>query len=133
MLIKRGRPSVRFTRAKRPIPHLVILPLVTFLCGTPATAGPGSAGIEGRDTGCGSATYDFSPFVARQFRFGDKGALLGRAEAFNVFNHPNIVGRNGIYGNSISGQPLPSFGQPLGGINNVEPDRGFQFLLRVEC
>lgn len=88
--------------------------------------------VIGRNTGRGSAIFDFSPFIARQFHFGDNVTLLGRAEAFNVFNHPNIVGRNGIYGNSISGQPLPSFGQPLGGINNVEPGREFQFLVQVQ-
>ncbi|MEJ2008667.1 MAG: TonB-dependent receptor [Acidobacteriota bacterium] len=88
--------------------------------------------VVGRDTGRGSAIYDFSPFVARQFHFGDRVTLLGRAEAFNVFNHPNIVGRNGVYGNSISAEPLPSFGQPLGGINNVEPGREFQFMIQVE-
>ena len=88
--------------------------------------------IIGRDTGRGTPTYDFSPFVARNFRIGENVTLLGRAEAFNVFNHPNIVGRNGIFGNSPSGQPLPSFGQPLGGINNVDPGREFQFLLQVE-
>jgi hypothetical protein len=86
----------------------------------------------GRNTGRGSPTYDFSPFVEREFRLGDNLILLGRAEAFNVFNHPNIIGRNSIYGNSASGEPLSSFGKPLGGINNVDPGREFQFLVRVE-
>ncbi|HUX09700.1 MAG TPA: hypothetical protein VMW51_03605, partial [Terriglobia bacterium] len=88
--------------------------------------------VIGRDTGRGSPTYDFSPFIGRRFRFGDNLTLTGRAEVFNLFNHPNIVGRNGVYGNSPSAQPLPSFGQPLGGINNVDPGREFQFLLQVE-
>lgn len=88
--------------------------------------------VIGRNTGRGSATYDFSPFVGRRFRLGDHLTLTGRAEAFNLFNHPNIVGRNGVYGNSPSGLPLPSFGQPLGGINNVDPGREFQLLIQVE-
>ena len=46
-------------------------------------------------------------------------------------NHANIVGRNGTYGNAADGTPLPTFGQPLGGISNVDPGRQFQFLIRV--
>ncbi len=88
--------------------------------------------IIGRDTGRGSPTYDLSPFVERQFSLGERLRVTARAEAFNVFNHPNIVGRNGVYGNSSTGGPLPSFGQPLGGINNVDPGREFQFLASVE-
>ncbi len=89
-------------------------------------------GVIGRDTGRGTALFDFSPFLAREFQLGDNVTLSARAEAFNVFNHSNVVGRNGIYGNSLSGQPLSSFGQPLGGINNVESGRKFQFLVRIE-
>ncbi len=88
--------------------------------------------IVGRNIGRGTPAYDFSPFIERVFHLGDRLKLTARAEAFNVFNHPNIVGRNGVYGNAHSGAPLPSFGQPLGGINNVDPGREFQFVARVE-
>ncbi|MBZ5563501.1 MAG: TonB-dependent receptor, partial [Acidobacteriia bacterium] len=88
--------------------------------------------VVGRNIGRGTPAYDFSPFAERPFRLGDRCRLTARAEAFNVFNHPNIVGRNGVYGNALSGLPLASFGQPLGGINNVDPGREFQFVMRVE-
>lgn len=39
---------------------------------------------------------------------------------FNPFN----VWRNGVYGNGAT--PLATFGQPLGGINNVDPGRQVQ-------
>ena len=54
-----------------------------------------------------------------------------RAEGFNVTNHANIVGRNGTYGNATDGTPLPTFGQALGGISNVDPGRQFQFIVRL--
>ena len=85
----------------------------------------------GRDTGRGTPAYDFSTFVEREFRLAEQVKLGFRAEAFNLFNHRNIVGRNGLYGNSADGAPQPTFGQPLGGINNVDPGREFQFLLHL--
>jgi hypothetical protein len=38
------------------------------------------------------------------------------------------VGRNGVWGNGAT--PLPTFGQALGGISNVEPGRQFQLMAR---
>lgn len=88
--------------------------------------------VVGRDTGRGTPAYTLSPFVEETFNLRERSRLTLRAEAFNVFNHPNIVGRNGIYGNAADGVPLPSFGQPLGGISNVDPGREFQFIVRME-
>ena len=59
------------------------------------------------------------------------GTLGLRGEVFNVTNHQNVVGYNGVYGNDPSGQPLPTFGQPLGGLANVDPARQWQFQARV--
>ena len=46
-------------------------------------------------------------------------------------NHENVVGYNGVYGNDPSGQPLATFGQPLGGLANVDPARQWQFQARL--
>lgn len=88
--------------------------------------------VVGRDGGRGKPLYDFSPFIERDFSLRERVRVTARAEAFNVLNHPNIVGFNGVYGNSTAGAPLPSFGQPLGGVSNVEPGREFQFSLRAD-
>lgn len=88
--------------------------------------------VLSRNAGRGTPVYDMLTFVERAFKLpGDRMKLSLRAEAFNLFNHSNIVGRNGVYGNLTSGAPLNSLGQALGGINNVDPGREFQFILRL--
>jgi hypothetical protein len=87
--------------------------------------------VVGRNAGEGSDTIDLSLFLGYEFPIGGSARLGLRAQCLNVTNHANIVGRNATYGNSADGVPLPSFGQPLGGIANTEPGRQFQFLLRV--
>lgn len=92
--------------------------------------------IVGRNTGRGSSIYEVSPMVERQFHFGfERAALTVRAEAFNVFNHPNFVGFNGLFGNGSAapaggnGQSL--LGQPLVGITNQLPARAIQFEAKL--
>jgi outer membrane receptor for ferrienterochelin and colicin len=86
--------------------------------------------VISRNAGRGNAVYDLSLFLERDFQVG--GVTLGlRAEAFNVTNHENVVGYNGVYGNNTNGQPLATFGQPLGGISNVDPGRQYQFQARL--
>jgi hypothetical protein len=82
-----------------------------------------------RNAGRGRSIYDVSPFVEKDFPIGERAHILGRAEAFNVFNHPNFVGYSGTYGNGPS--PAPGFGQPLTGITNQLPARSLQFSLRL--
>ena len=86
--------------------------------------------VVGRNTGRGGAIYDFSPFVERSFPLGsDRVHLDLRAEAFNVFNHPNFVGYSGTYGNGST--PGAGFGAPLAGITNQLPARSLQFEVRI--
>ena len=86
--------------------------------------------ILGRNTGHGTAIYDAQLFVERAFALlADRAQLSLRGEAYNTLNHSNIVGRNGVWGNAAT--PLPSFGNAIGGISNVDPGREFQFSLRV--
>lgn len=87
--------------------------------------------LLGRNAGRGSSIYDVGMFVEHVFRFKtDRFGFRVRAEALNLFNHANIVGRNGTYGNAANGVPLATLGQPLGGISNVDPGRQFQFSAR---
>jgi carboxypeptidase family protein/TonB-dependent receptor-like protein len=86
--------------------------------------------VLGRNAKRGGALYDLALFVERDFALG--ATTLGlRAEVFNLTNHANVVGYNGVYGNNANGQPLATFGQPLGGIANVDPGRQLQVQARL--
>ncbi len=92
--------------------------------------------IVGRNTGRGTSIYEVSPMIERPFHFGSERVQLTlRAEAFNVFNHPNFVGFNGLYGNgtapAIGANGQPAIGQPLVGITNQLPARSIQFQARL--
>ncbi|PYX99475.1 MAG: hypothetical protein DMG64_19375, partial [Acidobacteria bacterium] len=92
--------------------------------------------IVGRNAGRGSAIYDVSPMIERPFALGpERVQLTLRAEAFNIFNHPNFVGFNGAFGNGAT-PPLGANGQsvigePLVGITNQLPARSLQFQARL--
>ncbi|MGH9344230.1 MAG: TonB-dependent receptor, partial [Terriglobia bacterium] len=86
--------------------------------------------VVGRNTGRGQPIYDFAPFVERPFTLRKEGVELHlRAEAFNVFNHPNFVGYSGTWGNGAA--PGVGFGQPLTGITNQLPAREIQFSAKL--
>jgi hypothetical protein len=54
--------------------------------------------------------------------------LTLRAEVFNLFNHANILGRNGTFGDT--GTPLATFGQASPGLANVDPGRMVQLQIK---
>ncbi len=83
-----------------------------------------------RNAGRGRAIYDVSPFIERRFSiFSERAALNLRAEAFNVFNHPNFVGYVSTWGNGATAPA--SLGMPLTGITNQLPARSLQFLVSL--
>ena len=83
--------------------------------------------VLARNAGRGRSIYDVSPFVERRFRLSsDRVALNLRAEAFNVFNHPNFVGYVSTWGNGAAAPA--NLGMPLTGITNQLPARSLQFL-----
>ncbi len=82
--------------------------------------------VVSRNWGKGTATADMAVFAQKQVQVSERATLNLRAEAFNLLNHANIYGRNGVYGNGST--PAPGFGSPLPGINNVDPARSFQFV-----
>ena len=88
--------------------------------------------VVGRNTGRGRAIYEVSPFVERPFPLGSERVQLDlRAEAFNVFNHANFVGYNGVFGNGATLPANSTFGQPLAGITNQLAARSFQFSAKL--
>jgi hypothetical protein len=85
--------------------------------------------VFGRNAGRGSAIYNVSAFVEREFVFSERLRASVRAESFNLFNHSNYYGRNGTFGAGVT--PLATLGLPLPGIANVDPAREFQFQFRL--
>lgn len=86
--------------------------------------------IVGRNAGRGSTIFGLDAFVEKAIPLNGVELSL-RAEAFNLTNHENVVGRNGVYGNATTGMPLSTFGVPSGGMANVDPARQYQFELRA--
>jgi hypothetical protein len=82
-----------------------------------------------RNFGKGTAVYDLSGFVEKGLNLTERFKLQLRAEGYNLTNHNNIVGRNGTFGNGAT--PNSSLGAAVGGINNVDPGREFQFMVRL--
>ena len=82
-----------------------------------------------RNAGRGRAIYEISPFLQKDVALGERFHVRGRAEAFNLFNHPNFVGYSGTYGNGTTAGA--GFGLPLTGITNQLPARSLQFSLRI--
>ena len=80
--------------------------------------------VIGRNAGRGKAIYDASPFLERDFPVGERLRLALRMEVFNIFNHPNFVGYNSVYGNGAA--PPVNFGTPAVGITNQLPARSVQ-------
>ena len=88
--------------------------------------------IDGRVTSRysfrGTPLYETSIFAEGRIRLHADRSLTLRAECFNVFNHANILGRIGIYGDAAT--PSPTFGTPNTGIANLDPARMVQFQVK---
>src|SRR2546426_1015948 len=61
----------------------------------------------------GTPTSEIAVFGEGRLLTGRPNVTL-RVEAFNLFNHANILGRNSTYGDGAT--PLRTFGQALGGL-----------------
>ena len=96
---------------------------------------PGQDGTLGRNIIRGFPFWQVDLALRRQFRLKDKLALQFRAEAFNVFNHPN-------FGTVQTSLTSPTFGRAtemlntrLGGLNplyQVGGPRSMQFALKLQ-
>jgi hypothetical protein len=93
--------------------------------------------VLGKSTFRGTATEDVSIFTEGRVKLGPRSLLL-RLEAFNLFNHANILGRaQTIYGDT--GTTNPTFGQivsvgstanALPALANIDAPRMFQLQVR---
>jgi hypothetical protein len=65
--------------------------------------------------------------ILKYFPFGESAHLDLVAEAFNLFNHPNVAQINPYFGTGAA--PLPSFGQPIEGLGarRIEFSLDFEF------
>jgi hypothetical protein len=76
----------------------------------------------------GTPLYDSSIFGEVRLRLQQGRVVTLRIEGFNVFNHANILGRLGTYGDTVT--PNASFGAPNTGLANLDPGRMFQLQAR---
>ena len=81
--------------------------------------------VAGRYSFRGTPMYDMSLFVEGRVKLMQARAITLRIEGFNLFNHANILGRNGTYGDTTT--PLATFGQANPGLANIDPGRMVQF------
>ena len=74
-----------------------------------------------------SSTEQMDFRILKYFPFGESAHLDLVAEAFNLFNHPNVAQINPYFGTGAA--PLPSFGQPIEGLGarRIEFSLDFEF------
>jgi hypothetical protein len=83
--------------------------------------------IAGRYAFRGTPTSDVALFAEGGLRIAGRRLTL-RGEVFNLFNHANILARNGTYGDT--GTPLSTFGQATPGLAAVDPGRVAQVQVK---
>jgi hypothetical protein len=84
--------------------------------------------IAGRYSFRGTPTSEVALFAEGGYALAGGRRVSLRAEVFNLFNHANILGRNGTYGDT--GTPLATFGQANAGLANVDPGRMLQIEIK---
>jgi hypothetical protein len=94
----------------------------------------GQSGNFGRNQVRGLGAWQVDAALRRQFKLTERVNMQFRAEAFNVFNHPNF----GTIQTSLSaanfGQATNMLGRQLGGLNalyQIGGPRSFQFALKL--
>jgi hypothetical protein len=83
--------------------------------------------VVGKSAFRGTPISDVSAFLEGRVKSAGRTVLL-RLEAFNLFNHANILGRQSVYGDGRI--PNPNFGQASAGLANIDPARMIQFQAR---
>jgi hypothetical protein len=103
--------------------HIEIAPIVTLSSGRPVNALTGNDEersraypLASRPLGLGRNTFHTPGFISfdlrtlKYFPFGERRRLDLVVEAFNLFNHPNVLALNPFFGSGAS--PLPTFRTP---------------------
>jgi outer membrane receptor protein involved in Fe transport len=95
----------------------------------------GQQGNLGRNTLRGFPLYQVDLALRRQFNLTERLAVEFRAEAFNLFNHPNFANPiNGLSSGQF-GQSTQMLGRSLGGLSplyQIGGPRSLQFALRLQ-
>jgi hypothetical protein len=82
----------------------------------------------------GFGAWQMDLAIRRDFPLGDRLKLQFRAEAFNVFNHPNFGQIDPYFGDPMFGQAIHSLAQSLGGLSplyQLGGPRSLQFALKL--
>jgi hypothetical protein len=95
----------------------------------------GQQGTLGRNVLRGLPSWQIDFALRRQFKLTEKLNLQFRAEAFNLFNHPNFGTVQTFLPASNFGQATNMLNRQLGGINQlyqIGGPRSFQFALKLQ-
>jgi hypothetical protein len=96
-----------------------------------ASSGPGDAP---RNLAHGFGAWQMDQAIRREFPIHERLNLQFRAEAFNIFNHPNFGTINGQFGQSTFGQATATLANSLFGRNplyQMGAPRSMQFALKL--
>jgi hypothetical protein len=97
----------------------------------PAT---GQFGNAPRNFVRGFGSWQMDVAIRRDFPIYERLKLQFRAEAFNVFNHPNFGFVNPVFGSPTFGQATSTLDQSLGTLSSVYQmggARSMQFALKL--
>ena len=83
--------------------------------------------VVGKSAFRGTSWAEVAAFAEERLPVHGRTILL-RVEAFNLFNHANILGRNGVFGDTTT--TLATFGQASPGLANIDPPRMVQVQVR---
>jgi hypothetical protein len=92
-------------------------------------------GSAPRNIARGFGAVQFDEVLRRQFHLSETFQLEFRAEAFNLFNHPNFGFINNSFGNPQFGKATAMLNTSLGGLSPLYQQggpRSFQFALRLK-
>jgi hypothetical protein len=99
------------------------------------TAANSGLGDAPRNFARGFGSWQMNLAVRRDFPLHERLKLQFRAEAFNIFNHPNFGTINGFFGQSTFGQATSTLASSLGGVLNplyqTGGPRSMQFALKL--
>src|SRR5262249_49765325 len=80
--------------------------------------------VAGRYSFRGTPPSEVAIFGEGGVRVAGSRRVSLRGEVFNLFNHANVLARNGTYGDT--GTPLATFGQATPGLASIDPGRMVQ-------
>jgi hypothetical protein len=99
-----------------------------------ASAGSAIQGDLSRNYFRGFPAWQTDMAIHRQFHLTEKVGLQFRAEAFNIFNHPNFAPMDSYFGDPLFGQSTTTLASSLGGLSalyQIGGPRSLQLALKL--